>query len=57
MTATSVDPATGNLLVGGRPVFRIGLSDPPPVGGTAPGGGDAPFAPHNARVYRFPVPA
>ncbi len=34
-----VDPATGELLVGGRPVFPIGLSDPPPVNGTAPNSG------------------
>ena len=41
MTRTSVDPATGNLLVGGKPVFPIGLSDPPPLGSTAPSGSDA----------------
>ena len=35
MTSTSIDLATGNLLVGGKPVFPIGLADPPPVGGTA----------------------
>jgi hypothetical protein len=39
MTRTTVDAATGNLLVGGKPVFPIGLSDPPPVNGTAPGTG------------------
>jgi hypothetical protein len=38
MTRTTVDAATGNLLVDGKPVFPIGLSDPPPVNGTAPGG-------------------
>ena len=37
MTATRVDPATGNLVVGGKPVFPIGLSDPPPVATTVPG--------------------
>ena len=37
MTSTRVDPATGNLLVAGKPTFPIGLSDPPPVDGTAPG--------------------
>ena len=41
MTSTRVDPATGNLLVDGKPTFPIGLSDPPPVAGTAPGGGPA----------------
>ena len=41
MTASSVDPVTGNLLVGGKPVFPIGLSDPPPLGSTAPSGVDA----------------
>jgi hypothetical protein len=38
LTSTRVDPATGNLLVGGKPTFPIGLSDPPPVDSTAPGG-------------------
>ncbi len=41
MTRTSVDPATGNLLVGGKPLFPIGLSNPPPLGSTAPDGADA----------------
>jgi hypothetical protein len=39
MTATSIDASTGNLLVDGRPVFPIGLSDPPPLGSTAPRSG------------------
>jgi hypothetical protein len=38
VTATSVDAATGNLLVGGKRVFPLGLSDPPPVDGKAPDG-------------------
>jgi hypothetical protein len=38
VTATHVDPSTGNLLVGGEAVFPLGLSDPPPVDGTAPNG-------------------
>src|ERR1700693_5770970 len=41
MTNVSIDSATGNLLIGGKPVFPIGLSDPPPLGSTAPGGLDA----------------
>jgi hypothetical protein len=41
MTKTLVDAATGNLLVAGKPVFPIGLSDPPPLGSTAPSGLDA----------------
>jgi hypothetical protein len=41
MTATSIDAATGNLLVADRPVFPIGLSDPPPLGTTGPSGRDA----------------
>lgn len=41
MTATHVDPATGALRAGGKAVFPLGVSDPPPVGGTAPGGRDA----------------
>ncbi len=31
----SIDRATGNMLVDGKPVFPIGLSDPPPLDGTA----------------------
>jgi hypothetical protein len=41
MTASTIDAATGNLLVDGRPVFPLGLSDPPPLGSTAPNGRDA----------------
>jgi hypothetical protein len=36
--ATKLDPATGCLLSAGRRVFPLGLSDPPPVDGTAPNG-------------------
>jgi hypothetical protein len=36
---TTVDSATGDLLVGGKRVFPIGLSDPPPVNSTAPDSG------------------
>lgn len=39
MTRTVVDRSTGDLLVGGKRVFPIGLSDPPPVGSTAPASG------------------
>ena len=39
MTATSIDPATGNLLVGGKPLFPIGLSNGPPHDGIAPESG------------------
>jgi hypothetical protein len=35
MTSTSIDQATGNLLVAGKPVFPLVLADPPPVDGTA----------------------
>lgn len=38
MTTTHVDQATGNLVVGGTPVFPLGLSDPPPLDATAPDG-------------------
>ena len=41
MTASTIDAATGNLLVDGQPVFPLGLSDPPPLGSTAPNGRDA----------------
>jgi hypothetical protein len=36
VTATSIDTTTGNLLSGGKRIFPLGLSDPPPVGSTAP---------------------
>jgi hypothetical protein len=39
MTKTTVDAATGNLLVAGKRVFPIGLSDPPPLDSVAPGTG------------------
>jgi hypothetical protein len=38
VTATSVDAATGTLLVGGRRLFPLGLSDPPPLASAAPDG-------------------
>jgi hypothetical protein len=38
---TRVDPKTRNLVSGGKAVFPLGLSDPPPVDGTTPSGGDA----------------
>jgi len=41
VTATGVDAATGSLLTGGKRVFPLGLSDPPPLGTSAPDGGDA----------------
>jgi hypothetical protein len=37
----SIDRATGNLVIDGKPVFPLGLSDPPPLGTTAPGGTDS----------------
>jgi len=39
MSATAIEAATGDVVVAGRRVFPIGLSDPPPVTGTAPNGG------------------
>ena len=41
MTRTVVDPSTGTLRVADRPVFPLGLSDPPPLGSKAPSGMDA----------------
>jgi hypothetical protein len=38
MTATRIDTATGNLFSAGKPIFPLGLSDPPPVDGRAPNG-------------------
>ena len=40
-TASSIEAATGDLLVDGQRVFPLGLSDPPPLGSTAPNGRDA----------------
>ena len=41
MTVTRLDPKTGNLISGGRAIFPLGLSDPPPVDGKTPSGTDA----------------
>src|SRR5947207_10971395 len=41
MAAISSGASTGNLLVGGKAVFPLGLSDPPPLGSAAPSGVDA----------------
>ena len=41
MSRTTVDAATGCLLVGGKAVFPIGLSDPPPRDARAPSGAAA----------------
>jgi hypothetical protein len=38
VTKTSIDSSTGNLLVNGKRVFPIGLSDPPPLDGLTPSG-------------------
>ncbi len=38
MTITKLDAATGTLLVAGKRVFPLGLSDPPPVDSMAPNG-------------------
>jgi hypothetical protein len=38
MSGTSIDEATGDLLLSGKRVFPLGLSDPPPVDGVAPSG-------------------
>jgi len=39
MSVTVIDEATGDILVAGKRVFPIGLSDPPPLAGTAPTSG------------------
>lgn len=41
MSAVSIDRSTGALLVDGRKVFPIVLSNAPPLGAKAPSGGDA----------------
>jgi hypothetical protein len=40
VSVTRLD-ANGNLVSGGKAIFPLGLSDPPPVGGKTPSGGDA----------------
>jgi hypothetical protein len=37
---SSIDPETGNLVIGGKQVFPLGLSDPPPLGSKTPSGND-----------------
>jgi hypothetical protein len=41
VSVTRVDAKTGNLISGGTAIFPLGLSDPPPVDGKTPSGGDA----------------
>jgi hypothetical protein len=41
MAVVTIDGATGSLVVNGQKLFPLGLSNPPPLGATAPGGGDA----------------
>jgi len=41
MSRATIDRATGSLRLGGQKVFPLGLSNPPPVGGTTPAGKDA----------------
>jgi hypothetical protein len=41
MGAVTIDPATGCLVIDGRKVFPIGLSEAPPLGGKTPDGKDA----------------
>jgi hypothetical protein len=41
VSAVSIDSSTGALLVDGRKVFPLVLSNAPPLGAKAPGGGDA----------------
>lgn len=41
MSVTRLDAKTGNLISGGRAIFPLGLSDPPPVDGRTPSGTDA----------------
>jgi hypothetical protein len=38
---TRIDPKTRNVISGGKAIFPLGLSDPPPVDGKTPSGGDA----------------
>ena len=38
MSRATIDRATGSLRLAGQKVFPLGLSNPPPVGGTTPAG-------------------
>ena len=40
MSQVTIDGPTGALRIGGEKVFPLGLSNPPPLGGTTPGGKD-----------------
>ena len=40
MSKVTIDAATGVLLIGGKKVFPLGVSNPPPLGGKAPSGKD-----------------
>ena len=40
MSRVTIDKPTGALRIGGTKVFPLGLSNPPPLGGTTPGGKD-----------------
>src|SRR2546428_12538784 len=40
VSVVTIEQATGCLLIDGRPVFPIGLSEPPPLGGKTPEGND-----------------
>jgi len=41
VATVTIDAQTGCLVVNGHKVFPLGLSEAPPLGGTAPGGNDA----------------
>ena len=38
MSRVTIDPVTGVLVIDGKNVFPLGLSNPPPIGKTAPSG-------------------
>ena len=40
MTVATIDGSTQSLVIDGERVFPLGVSDPPPLGGEAPGGLD-----------------
>jgi hypothetical protein len=41
MAVITIDGPTGSLIVNGQKLFPLGLSEPPPLGGAAPGGNDS----------------
>ena len=50
---SSIDSETGSLVIGGKCVFLLGLSDPPPVGSKTPSGNDGLAEVASAGITHF----